>query len=92
MEKISVSTLETTTPPYLKNWTNSYQSMQAEQAAEKLIYFAIPSEVRNPSLILRHEKKERFLASLGMTKGVGPFFRSLFSLLVFFQTNSKPIG
>src|SRR5579863_1674251 len=24
-----------------------------------------------------HEKKERFLASLGMTKGVGPFFRGL---------------
>jgi hypothetical protein len=51
--------------------------MQAEQDAEKLIYFAIPSEVRNPSLILLHEKKERFLAPLGMTKGVAPFFRSL---------------
>jgi hypothetical protein len=53
---------------------------QASQAAEKVIYFVIPSEARNLSSIQRHEKKERFLASLGMTKGVGPFFRSLFSL------------
>jgi hypothetical protein len=53
---------------------------QASQAAEKVFYFVIASEARNLSLNLPHEKKERFLASLGMTKGVGHFFRSLFSL------------
>ena len=47
---------------------------QAEEAAEKVIYFVIPSEARNLSSIQRHEKKERFLASLGMTKGVGSSF------------------
>jgi hypothetical protein len=46
------------------------------QAAEKVVYFVIPSEARNLSSIWPHEKKERFLASLGMTKSVGPFFRS----------------
>jgi hypothetical protein len=30
--------------------------------------FVIPSEARNLSSILLHEKEERFLASLGMTK------------------------
>jgi hypothetical protein len=43
-------------------------------------YFVIPSEARNLSSIWTQEKNERFLASLGMTKGVGPFFRKLFSL------------
>jgi hypothetical protein len=49
------------------------------QAEQKEIYFVIPSEARNLSSIWPHEKKERFLASLGMTKGVGPHFRNLFS-------------
>jgi len=42
----------------------------ADQAAEKRIYFVIPSEARNLSFFdLRpRKKKERFLASLGMTK------------------------
>jgi hypothetical protein len=33
-----------------------------------VIYFVIPSEARNLSSIQAQEKKERFLASLGMTK------------------------
>jgi hypothetical protein len=49
------------------------------QVAKKIVYFVIPSEARNLSSIWPHEKKERFLASLGMTKGVGPHFRNLFS-------------
>jgi len=43
------------------------------QAAEKVVHFVIPSEARNLSSICTDEKKERFLASLGMTKRVEPF-------------------
>ena len=39
----------------------------AEMAAKKVVYCVIPSEARNLSSIWLHEKKERFLASLGMT-------------------------
>jgi hypothetical protein len=52
----------------------------AEQVAEKVFYFVIPSEARNLSSIWRHEKKERFLASLGMTIFWMGFFRRLFGL------------
>jgi hypothetical protein len=47
------------------------ENPQAEQAAEKAIYFFIPSEARNLSSIEAQEKKERFHASLGMTKKAG---------------------
>jgi len=43
---------------------------------EKVLYFVIPSEARNLSSVCTQEKKERFLALLGMTK-VWHFFRSL---------------
>jgi hypothetical protein len=49
----------------------------AIRASEKVVYFVIPSGARNLSSIELHEKKEGFLAPLGMTKGVAPFFRSL---------------
>jgi hypothetical protein len=42
---------------------------QAKKAAEKVICSVFPSEARNLSSALGQEKKERFLASLGMTKG-----------------------
>jgi hypothetical protein len=42
--------------------------VSALQAAKKVFYFVIPSEARNLSSICRHEKKEGFLASLGMTE------------------------
>jgi hypothetical protein len=42
----------------------------------KVVYVVIPSEARNLSSIWPREKKERFLASLGMTKFRGVFFRS----------------
>ena len=45
--------------------------------------FVFPSDARDLSWISPHEKKERFLASLGMAKGARPFFRSLFHLSVF---------
>ena len=35
---------------------------------ERVVYFVIPSEARNLSLVQAQQKKERFLASLGMTK------------------------
>jgi hypothetical protein len=42
---------------------------QAEELEEKVPHpFVIPSEARNLSSIYAQEKKERFLASLGMTK------------------------
>jgi hypothetical protein len=50
---------------------------QARQAAEKVICFVIPSEARNLSPALGQEKKERFLASLGITKRVECFFGKL---------------
>jgi hypothetical protein len=37
-------------------------NVTAQQAAEKVIYFVIPSEARNLSSTLLREKKERFLA------------------------------
>jgi hypothetical protein len=47
----------------------------AEQAEEKLVYFVIPSEATNRSSMKAREKKERFLAPLGMTKmGMGSLF------------------
>jgi hypothetical protein len=50
-------------------------SVQAAEAAayavEVAVYFVIPSEARNLSWVRAGEKKERFLASLGMTKGWG---------------------
>jgi hypothetical protein len=51
----------------------------ASQAAEKVVYFVIPSEARNLSFFSCGQIEERFLASLGMTKGMGHFFLSLFS-------------
>jgi hypothetical protein len=53
------------------------KTKQAEQAAEKAVYFVIPSEARNLTSIWPYEKKERFLASLGMTIFWRGFFRSL---------------
>jgi hypothetical protein len=53
------------------------QTSAAEQSAEKAFYFVIPSEARNLSVVQAQQQKEKFLASLGMTKGVGHFFRSL---------------
>jgi hypothetical protein len=53
-------------------------NVAAEWAAEKVVYFVIPSGARNLSSIQAQEKKERFLAPLGMTKRMGHFFRSLF--------------
>jgi hypothetical protein len=43
------------------------------QSAGKVFYFVIPSEARNLSSTSGQEKKERFLASLGMTKRQGAF-------------------
>jgi hypothetical protein len=51
--------------------------LRLEQVAEKVPNFVIPSEARNLSSIQAQEKKERFLASLGMTKGLEDFFRNL---------------
>jgi hypothetical protein len=49
------------------------------------------SEQSEESLFdLTHEKKERFLASLGMTKGRGPSFRSLFSLWGLISRKQNP--
>jgi hypothetical protein len=53
------------------------QLPRPEVAAEKVIYFVIPSEARNLSFFCWAETKERFLASLGMTKKVGQYFSSL---------------
>jgi hypothetical protein len=39
-----------------------------ERFVEKAVHFVIPSEVRNLSSFRAREKKERFLAPLGMTK------------------------
>jgi hypothetical protein len=52
-------------------------NVTAQQAAEKVIYFVIPSGARNLSSTLVREKKERFLAPLGMTKCFWGFFRGL---------------
>jgi len=70
---------------------------QASHAVEKVVYFVIPSEARNLSSVYAHEKKERFLASLGMTIRVEPIFRSLFILFVLvgaqsFSPQPKPTG
>jgi hypothetical protein len=46
-------------------------NVAAEQAAEKVIHFVIPSEARNLSFFALGQIEERFLASLGMTKSVG---------------------
>jgi hypothetical protein len=51
----------------------SSKNPQAEQAAEKIAYFVIPSGARNLSSIQAEEKKERFLAPLGMKKAWGTF-------------------
>jgi hypothetical protein len=40
---------------------------------KKMIYFVIPSEARNLSFFRWAQTKERFLASLGMTKRQGTF-------------------
>jgi len=44
--------------------------MAVDQAAEEIFYFVIPSAARSLSSIsvLKNRKKERFLASLGMTE------------------------
>jgi hypothetical protein len=47
---------------------------QAEKAAEKVVILVIPSEARNFSEGSADEKKERFLASLGMTKSRAGLF------------------
>ena len=44
------------------------ETQAGKQAAEVIVNFVIPSEARNLSSVLAHDKKERFLASLGMTK------------------------
>jgi hypothetical protein len=44
---------------------------------EKVTYLVIPSGARNPTAVKAHEKKERFLAPLRMTKGWGLYFRNL---------------
>jgi hypothetical protein len=49
--------------------------LKGGQAVEETIYFVIPSEARNLSGVQLEEKKERFLASLGMTKIVGVFLQ-----------------
>jgi hypothetical protein len=50
-----------------RDWNSEGKEVeQASQAAEKVVYFVIPSEARNLSSIYAQEKKERFLASLGM--------------------------
>jgi hypothetical protein len=51
----------------------------ASQAAEKRVHFVILSEARNLSPVSVQEKKERFLASLRMTKWWREFFRGLFN-------------
>jgi hypothetical protein len=51
-------------------------------SAEKVVYFVISSEARNFSSIEHREKKERFLASLEMTKGAGNYFGNLLSLRI----------
>jgi hypothetical protein len=43
------------------------------QYAEKVHNTVIPREARNLSSFHAQEKKERFLASLGMTKSLGAF-------------------
>jgi len=58
-----------------------FSSSTGFTGSEKVIYFVIPSGARNLSSMYTHEKKERFLAPLGMTKRMGAFFRNLFSLL-----------
>jgi hypothetical protein len=60
------------------------------QAAEKIVYFVIPSGARNLSSIEAQEKKERFLAPLGMTKRMGHFFRTLFKQRVARAARLKP--
>jgi hypothetical protein len=50
------------------------------EAAEKAIYFVIPSEARNLSSFSWSKIEERFLASLGMTKGVEAFSRGMCGL------------
>jgi hypothetical protein len=45
-----------------------------QQATGKIVHFVIPSEARNLSTVLAYENKERFLASLGMTKWWEIFF------------------
>src|ERR1700674_5729725 len=50
------------------------ETPQAEQNAEKVVYFVILSEAKNLSSIYLHEKKERFFASLRMTKRRGALF------------------
>jgi len=49
------------------------ETQAGKQAAEVIVNFVIPSEARNLSSVLANEKKERFLASLGMTKWRGSF-------------------
>jgi hypothetical protein len=58
------------------NFSYTRKTGQDEQAAEKLIYFVIPSEARNLSFFSWACIEERFLASLGMTKMVGTFSAS----------------
>jgi hypothetical protein len=52
------------------------KSTQTSEAGEKysmeeVFYFVIPSETRNLSSVCAHRMNDRFLASLGMTKGCG---------------------
>src|SRR5258708_11334213 len=63
---------------------------KAPQAAEKTILFVIPSEARNLSSVQVLEKKERFLASLGMTKRVGTFSASASADPRFFPIDQNP--
>jgi hypothetical protein len=50
----------------------------ASQAAEEIINFVIPSEERNLSSVLAHEKKAKFLVPFGTTNWLGD--RSLFRI------------
>jgi hypothetical protein len=56
---------------------NPISTSAAKHAAEKVVYFVIPSEARNLSRVCAQGKKKRFLASLRMTKRSGDFFHSL---------------
>jgi hypothetical protein len=58
----------------------AHATSEVKQDGEKVVYFVIqrsPRRPRNLSLIETQEKKERFFASLRMTKGVGAFFGCL---------------
>jgi hypothetical protein len=54
--------------------------------AESVIYFVIPSEARNLSLIETQEKRDSSARSVPRNDKMLSFFRSLFSLSVFVRS------